>query len=154
MILKGNSTAVTSATTLGNATKFRVFATNADTLTIAAATITFNGASDVTDADDEIASTSHPFRTGQEVTYSDGGGTVITGLVSGQRYFVISEDANTIKLAATELDAVKLAFDGTAAGIAIDITSGVGAAHTLTTISGFTGSIDLAAKCEYAPNAP
>ena len=85
---------------------------------------TFNGASAVTDNADTITITGHPFVTGDQVTYSTGGGTVIDGLTNNGTFFVIKVDANTLKLASSAADA--------AAGTAIDITSGVGASHTLT----------------------
>ena len=47
MILTGSATNVTSATTLNRATRVRVGATNAGTVTIAAATGTFNAQSAV-----------------------------------------------------------------------------------------------------------
>ena len=73
MILKGSQSAVTSATTLGRATRIRVNATNAGTITIAAPIGTFNAQSAVDGA--AITISSHGFTTGDEVTYSDGGGT-------------------------------------------------------------------------------
>ena len=81
MILKGSATNVTSATTLNRATRIRVNATNAGTVTIAAALGTFNAASAVNDA--AITISSHGFTTGDEVTYSDGGGTSIAELTDG-----------------------------------------------------------------------
>ena len=86
--------------------------------------VTFNGASAVNDATEEITLTSHPFATGDQVTYADGGGTTITGLTDGGTVFIIKVDANTVKLASTA--------DNAGAGTAIDITSGVGTGHTLT----------------------
>ena len=97
MILKGSATNVTSATTLNRATRIRVNATNAGTVTIAAALGTFNAASAVDDA--AITISSHGFTTGDEVTYSDGGGTSIAELTDGGQFFVRVVDANTINLA-------------------------------------------------------
>ena len=78
MILKGSATNVTSATTLGRATRIRVSATNAGTVTVAAPVGTFNAAGNVADA--AITISSHGFVTNDEVTYSDGGGTAIAEL--------------------------------------------------------------------------
>ena len=99
--------------------------TSTGAITIAApAAVTFNGATGVDDTTEEITLTGHPFATGDKVTYADGGGTEIGGLTDGDDYFVIKVDANTIQLAATLEDAI--------AGDEIDLTDGVGAAHTLT----------------------
>ena len=57
MILTGSATNVTSATTLNRATRFRVSATNAGTVTIAAQVGTFNAQSAV--AVDAILSLIH-----------------------------------------------------------------------------------------------
>ena len=99
MILTGSATNVTSATTLNRATRVRVGATNAGTVTIAAATGTFNAQSAVAGA--AITISSHGFVTGDEVTYSDGGGTAIAELTDGGQFFVTRVDANTINLSTT-----------------------------------------------------
>ena len=54
-------------------------------------TLTFDGssASVVSVADNTISAGNHRFITGQRVTYSNGGGTVITGLTDGTSYFII-----------------------------------------------------------------
>ena len=65
----------------------------------------------------------HRFLTGQRVTYNDGGGTAIGGLVDGV-YFIIKVDPNTIQLATNASNA--------ASSTAIDLTSGAaGGSHTL-----------------------
>ena len=90
--------------------------------------VTFNGATDVevVAASDAITVTAHKFVTGERVTYADGGGTQVVGLVDGTDYYVIKASANTIKLATTAANAL--------AGTAIAIADGVGAAHTLTPV--------------------
>lgn len=85
---------------------------------------TFNGASGVDDTTEQITVTAHGWVNGQKVVYADGGGTTIGGLTDGGSYFVIVVDANTVKLATTKALAL--------AGTAINLTDGVGAAHTLT----------------------
>lgn len=87
---------------------------------------TFNGATavEVVADSDAITLNAHPFVTGQKVTYANGGGTSVVGLTTATDYYVIKVDANTIKLATTAGNA--------AAGTAIAIADGVGAAHTLT----------------------
>ena len=94
MILKGSATNVTSATTLNRATRIRVGATNAGTVTIAAVTGTFNAQSAVAGA--AITISSHGFTTGDEVIYSDGGGTKIAELTDDGLFFVKVVDANTV----------------------------------------------------------
>jgi hypothetical protein len=158
--------------------------TSTPTCTITAPNITFNGATAVDDTAETITYNTHKFVTGDSVTYSNGGGTSITGLTSGattagsfvtagryiirtltgttqaqwntaagtsgltyivgdiftaaaagagtgtaQRvYYVIRTDANTFKLAINSANAT--------AGTAINLTDGVGAAHTLTLTNG------------------
>jgi hypothetical protein len=93
------------------------------TLTLAAPSITFDGAT--AHAAGIITSASHPFQAGDAVVYSNGGGTSIVGLTSGSTYFIINLSANTVGLAETEADALKGAYITT-------LTDGVGASHTLT----------------------
>tara|TARA_R110000868_G_scaffold262381_3_gene520712 strand:- start:316 stop:945 length:630 start_codon:yes stop_codon:yes gene_type:complete len=79
-------------------------------------------AADVTNAADTITLTGHIFSTGDKVLYTDGGGTVPAGLVTGTVYYAIKVDANTIKLATTQVQA----YEGTPINLTTD---GVGAAH-------------------------
>jgi len=93
---------------------------------IASFTLTFDGSSTdvVSVANDTLTFTNHRFITGQRVTYTDGGGTVITGLTDGTAYFIIKVDQSTIKLATNASNA--------ASSTAIDLTGvGAGASHTL-----------------------
>jgi len=150
------------------------------TATISNPQITFNGATDLNDSTETISYSTHRLITGDTVTYSNGGGTSIGGLTSGnttagsfitsavyiirslgnttqlqwntaagtsgvtyavgdiftaaaagtgtgaaQRvYYIIRTDANSFKLATTSANA--------SAGTAINLTDGVGDAHTLT----------------------
>ena len=70
-------------------------------------TLTFDGssASVVSVADNTISAGNHRFITGQRVTYSNGGGTVITGLTDGTSYFIIKIDHDTIQLATSASNA-------------------------------------------------
>jgi len=89
-------------------------------------TLTFDGSSAniVSVANDTIVAPNHRFITGQKVTYSDGGGTVITGLTDETSYFIIKVDQNTIQLATSASNA--------ASSTAIDLTGlGAGTSHTL-----------------------
>jgi hypothetical protein len=73
-------------------------------------------------------SADHGFITGQEVLYSNGGGTSIGGLTSGKTYYAIYVDSVRIKLAKTQEDAF--------AGIAISLTStGSGNGHSFTPLN-------------------
>ncbi len=79
-------------------------------------------AADVTNAADTITLTGHVFSTGDKVLYTDGGGTVPAGLVTDTVYYAIKVDANTIKLATTQVQA----YEGTPINLTTD---GVGVAH-------------------------
>ena len=130
MILKGSATNVTSATTLSRATRIRVSATNAGTVTIAAPVGTFNAASAV--AGTAITISSHGFVTGDEVTYSDGGGTAIAELTDGGQFFVKVVDANTVNLATTAENQT-----------AISLSDGDSENHTITGTKTYAGSVVL-----------
>ena len=127
MILKGSATNVTSATTLGRATRVRVSATNAGTITIAAASGTFNAQSAVDGT--AITITSHGFVTGDEVTYDKNSGTAIAELTDGGQFFVTKVDANTINLSST-LD-----------GSAISLTDGSSENHIITATRTYAGTV-------------
>ena len=89
-------------------------------------TLIFDGSSAavVSAANDTISHNSHRFVNGQQVTYSNGGGTNIGGLNDGNSYYIIKNDNNTIKLADTFNDAL--------AGNGRNITGlGVGSSHTI-----------------------
>ena len=70
---------------------------------------------------------SHPFETGDSVTYSDKTGTTLANLTDGGEHFIIKVDANTVKLATTASNAV--------AGTAIDLTAGSSENHGLTGVT-------------------
>ena len=89
-------------------------------------TLTFDGssASVVSVANDTLTFNDHRFVNIQRVTYTKGGGTVITGLTDNTAYYVIKVDQNTIKLATSSSNA--------AAGTGINLTGlGAGTTHTL-----------------------
>ena len=134
MILKGSATNVTSATTLGRATRIRVSATNAGTVTVAAPVGTFNAASNVAGA--AITISSHGFVTNDEVTYSDGGGTKIAELTDGGNYYVKVVDANTVNLCNDIIQ------DNTS----ITLKDGTSENHTITAAKTYAGSVALTAN--------
>ena len=94
---------------------------------------TFNAQSAVAGA--VITISNHGFITGDEVTYSDGGGTAITELTDGRNYFVIKLTANTLSLANGFTDAER--------GTAISLTDGDSENHTITATNTYAGSVTL-----------
>lgn len=113
---------------LAGGTAQQTFADVVGTAYETATKVTFNGTVTGVDvATDTITATAHGFKTGDKVTYSNGGGTSITGITSGTDYYVIRVSANTLKLATTEA----LAQAGTARDLTV---VGVGTAHTLTPV--------------------
>lgn len=92
--------------------------------------ITFNAATALDDTTEVLTYAGHLFETGDAVVYDNGGGTSIGGLTDGTTYYVVKTGANTMKLAASLADATA------ATPVTIDLTDGVGAAHTLTLTSG------------------
>jgi hypothetical protein len=102
-----------------------------DTITLATSllhgtTKTFDAsdAAVVITATDTITITAHGFTTGDRVVYSDGGGTVITGLSDEATYYIRKTGANTLKLATSQENA----FSGTV----VNLTAvGSGSTHKL-----------------------
>ena len=75
-------------------------------------------------ATDTITITDHGFSTGDRVVYSDGGGTVITGLSDETTYYVQRTGANTLKLATSQENAYT--------GTVVNLTAvGSGSTHKL-----------------------
>ena len=107
---------------------FGDFETVRDSKTVAAA--------DVTTADDTLTITGHGYATGLRVVYTAEGGTALAGLTDDTSYYVIKVDANTIKLAASEDDA--LADSPTA----IALTGTGNDAQKITKYGSFGGDID------------
>ena len=88
------------------------------------ATIDGSSSSIVSAGSDTIKILDHRFVTGQRVTYTNGGGTSIGGLTSGNVYYIIKYDRDNISLADSASDATN--------NIARNLTSvGAGSAHTL-----------------------
>jgi co-chaperonin GroES (HSP10) len=132
----GGSSAAATATISGGAVS-AITVTNVGssyetvpTVVVGAPFITFNAATALDDTTEVITYTGHLFETGDEVDYSDGGGTAIGGLTDGETYYIVKTGANTFKLAASLEDATA------ETPVTIDLTDGVGAAHTLTLTSG------------------
>lgn len=68
-------------------------------------TLAGTGTQEFLETSDQITITGHGFVTGDSVKYLPGAGTVIGGLSANSVYFVVVEDANTIRLASTKADA-------------------------------------------------
>jgi hypothetical protein len=91
---------------------------------ISSYTLTFDGSdsSIISTANDTITLNNHRFITGQRVTYSTTG-TAIGNLISGNVYYIIKYDQNSIRLALSYVNAINGTF--------IQITGpGVGTNHT------------------------
>jgi hypothetical protein len=136
MILKGAAAAITGASTIGRATRVRVNATNAGTVTVAAPLGTFNAASAVAGA--AITISSHGFITGDEVQYSAGSGTVIAELAGVGLFFVRKVDANTVSLATT--------FENAQNNVVLSLTDGSSQNHTITCTKTYAGTVVLVAN--------
>ena len=125
--------AVTSATASGtNVTFSGTFPAGTGTGSIVEAAIyntpstkvrVFDADNDVDSASHVITYVAHGFSTGDKVTYTDGGGTAVVGLVDGGTYYIIKTSDNTFKLATSYANAT--------GGTAIAITDGVGATHKI-----------------------
>ena len=93
-------------------------------------TLAFNPASALSIGADTLTFNDHRFITGQRVVYNNGGGNNIGGLTSGTAYFVINNDLDSIKLAASYNDALS--------STSINLTTGSsGSNHSLSL--GFDG---------------
>jgi len=86
----------------------------------------------VVDATNDKIITANTFSDGEIVTYSNGGGTDIAGLVDGTDYYIINATATEFQVSATS------------GGAAVDITGvGVGAAHVFRQDIGSTHSFTV-----------
>jgi hypothetical protein len=113
-------------------------------VTIAApSAVTFDAsATGVSVANDTITITTHPFKTGDKVLYSNAGGTSITaaGLVSGSYVYLIKVNANTVKLSGS--------YDSAVSGAALNITA-VGTGTQTFTGETATGTVIGVTQEEY-----
>ena len=79
-----------------------------------------------------ITINNHGLSNGNEVTYSNGGGTNIGGLTTGTNYFVISATTNTFKLSATSGgSAINLTDAGNSLGTNHSFDLDIGSSHVL-----------------------
>lgn len=107
---------------------------SAPTVTIGAPYITFNGATAANAISNTINYTGHLFATGDAAVYTNGGGTSVTGLTTGNTYYIIKFTNNAFALAESLANAT--------ANVQTDITgAGVGAAHKVTLTSGAATAI-------------
>lgn len=126
--ISGGAVANVTLTATGNSY------TSAPTVTIGAPYVTFDAANTVTASANTITYTGHLFDTGDAAVYTNGGGTSVTGLTSGNTYYVIKFSANAFALADSLVNAT--------ANVQTDITgTGSGLAHKLTLTSGAATAI-------------
>lgn len=98
----------------------------------------FDSVADVDAPGDFITIVSHGYRSGEPKTYSNGGGTSVGGLTNDVQFYVVVLTNDTFSLALTRANAL------TATPIVIDLSDGVGIAHTLTPFStGTVSAIDV-----------
>jgi hypothetical protein len=102
--------------------------TSTPLVTVSNPKITFNAATSLNDVTDVISYTGHRLVTGDAVVYNNGGGTSIGGITSTNTYYVIRVDNDSLKLATSAINATN--------GTYINLTDGIGSAHTLTLTSG------------------
>ncbi len=95
----------------------------------------FNARTSINISNDQITLNSHNFETGDRLTYSNGGGTTLSNLTSGNTYFAIKNDNNTIKLASSLANAN--------AGNAIDLASASHSFNTRTAASVANDTIQI-----------
>tara|TARA_R100001015_G_C4630742_1_gene192658 strand:+ start:2690 stop:3529 length:840 start_codon:yes stop_codon:yes gene_type:complete len=90
--------------------------------------ITINGTSSdvVSTSANSITSNGHDFVVGEVLTYSNGGGADIGGLVDGTQYYVFSKTTNTFKLSHSHSNF------GDAAAISLTGVASSGTSHTFT----------------------
>lgn len=90
--------------------------------------ITVNGTSSdvVSTSANSITSNGHDFVVGEVLTYSNGGGADIGGLVDGTQYYVFSKTTNTFKLSHSHSNC------GDAAAISLTGVASSGTSHTFT----------------------
>ena len=92
-------------------------------------TIDGSDAAVVDAVNDKIVAT-NTFVTGEEVVYTNGGGTDIAGLVDGTNYFVVNASGTEFQLSATS-GGTALDITGVGAGASHQFRSDIGSAHTL-----------------------
>ena len=130
---QGDTATATSTVSSGKVSGFTVTGVGSDYQSIPAVTVaapsekTFNAQSAVSTANDTITISNHGFATGDQLTYSDKGGTVIAGLTDGGTFFVIRECANAFKLATS--------LSNASSGTAVDITAGSSENHGVTGVT-------------------
>ncbi len=104
--------------------------------------ITINGTSSdvVSTSANSITSNGHDFVVGEVLTYSNGGGADIGGLVDGTQYYVFSKTTNTFKVSHSHSNC------GDAAAISLTGVASSGTSHTFTS-SGIPGAGNTWPNC-------
>lgn len=111
------------------------------TVTVAAPPTNTIATSKVNTTDNTIEITSHSFRTGTKLTYSDGPGPAITGLTDATAYFVIAKETSDSGTTFGDLTANTFALasslSNAQAGTALNLT---GTGHSSQTLIGDTAT--------------
>ncbi len=81
---------------------YTITKTGADTFTVPVCSKSLVATTAVSIADDTVTIAAHGWKDAQVVTYNNGGGASITGLVSGTSYYVRNATTNTVQLSATD----------------------------------------------------
>ena len=120
--ISGGKVTLISITNAGNGY------TSVPLVTIGTPFITFNAATSLNDVTEVISYNGHRLVTGDAVVYTNGGGTSIGNITSGNTYYIIRVDADSFRLATSLINATN--------GTYINLTDGVGSNHRLTLTSG------------------
>jgi len=106
----------------------------APSVTVAAPEKTFNALNDV-NANTITYLEDHLLETGDEVVYSNNGGTDISGLTNGNTYYIIKVDDTNFQLASTEQNAEN--------SVGVPISAGLNENHKITLSNGATAEAIL-----------
>ena len=130
---QGDTATATATVSSGKVTGFTVTAVGSDYQSVPAVTVaapaekTFNAQSAVSTANDTITINSHGFATGDQITYSDKGGTTLANLTDNGTLFVIRTSANAFKVATS--------LSNASSGTNIDLTAGSSENHGVTGVT-------------------
>ena len=130
---QGDTATATATVASGKVTGFTVTGVGSDYQSVPAVTVaapaekTFNAQSAVSTANDTITISSHGFATGDQITYSDKGGTTLANLTDNGTLFVIRTSANAFKVATS--------LSNASSGTNIDLTAGSSENHGVTGVT-------------------
>ena len=130
---QGDTATATATVASGKVSGFTVTGVGSDYQSVPAVTVaapaekTFNAQSAVSTANDTITISSHGFATGDQITYSDKGGTTLANLTDNGTLFVIRTSANAFKVATS--------LSNASSGTNIDLTAGSSENHGVTGVT-------------------